>query len=192
MSLDEDKLELLIGKCLDGQATSIEQHLIEKEMNQNPKAKELFEKWQTLNTWGRELVVNDIVGQGARPEDIFEKAWQRSRGFSWVHLVRAERRYRFAVGMAAGLVLGVILHFTLVWTNGTTGIESPSRRGLVAGVQPGGDRQDVRMTSATSSLSPQAENRKVDLYTFTDNAGNRYLVRRPQESKVRTASYCEL
>jgi anti-sigma factor RsiW len=188
MSLTEDKLEVLIGKCLDHQATPMEQHLIEKEMNQDPRAKELYEHWRTLNEWGRELVVERIVGQGASPADVFEQAWRRSRGFSLLRLAMPQRHLRFAVGMAAGLVLGLILHFTLVWTNGTTGIDQ-SRRGPVAKETAAPTRVGQQETNVSLAAASQSESRNVNSYVATDRAGNQYLIQRVQESKVRPAAY---
>jgi hypothetical protein len=194
MSLDEDKLEVLIGKCLDHQATPMEQHLIEKEMNQDPKARELFDQWQTLNEWGRELVVDKLVGQGARPEDVFERAWQRSRGITWLRLVMPGRQMRFAVGVAAGFLLGVILHFTLVWTTGTTGVDQ-SRRGLVVAESAVPTGVGQQATGATVATVSRPESRNVpEYYPFTDNAGNQYMIQRDQRVKengnrVRLAAY---
>lgn len=185
MGLTEDKLEILIGKCLDGQATPIERHLIEKEMNQNPRAKVLFEQWQTLNEWGRELVVDKMVEQGARPEDVFEQAWRRSRGLLWLRLARSQRHVRFAVGVAAGFLLGVLLHF--VWMNGTTGANvSPRTVAQETSVPTGGGQKVVNPNVLAASRS---ESRNVNWYGFTDAAGNRYLVQGVQEGKVRPAAY---
>jgi anti-sigma factor RsiW len=190
MSLTEDKLEILIGKYLDGQATPIEQHLIEREMNQNPRAKELCEQWRMLSEWGRSLVVDKVVGQGARPEDVFEQAWRRSRGFSWLRLAKPRRHVRFAVGMAASFLLGTIL--TLVWTNGTTG-EDPLRRGPVAKETVAPTRVDRQAMNSSVAAVSQSESRNVPYYyNFTDNAGNQYVIQRVQkvqEGKVRPAAY---
>ncbi len=179
MGLTEDKLEILIGKCLDGQATPIERHLIEKEMNQDPKAKALFEQWQTLNEWGRGLVVDKLDEQGARPEDVFEQAWRRSRGKLWLRLARSQRHVRFAVGVAAGFLLGVLsLYSYTVWTQGTTGVEQ-SRRGIVAdpalSAPTGGG---MKVLNPEVLAAAQAESRNVDSYLMTDAAGNPLLVQR--------------
>jgi anti-sigma factor RsiW len=187
MSLTEDKLEILIGKYLDGQATPIEQHLMEKEMNQNPRAKEMCEHWGALNAWGRELVVDKIVGQGAGPEEIFEQAWRRSRGMFWLRLARSRRHMRFAVGVAAGFLLGVVLHYTLVWTNGATGgTDSPRIVARDSSVQPGGGQ---KVLSPEVLAASQSESRNVNSYTFVDSAGNRYWLQGVQEKKVRPAAY---
>jgi anti-sigma factor RsiW len=187
MGLTEDKLEILIGKCLDGQATPIERHLVEKEMNQNPRAKELYEHWQTLNEWGRGLVVDKLTERGARPEEVFEQAWRRSGGVLRLRLARSQRHVRFAVGVAAGFLLGVLLHSTLVWTNGTTGgTDSPRNVARESNVLPGGGQKVVNPSVIDAALS---ESRNVNYYTFTDAAGNRYLVQGVEEGKVRPAAY---
>jgi hypothetical protein len=195
MTMTDDRLEILIGKYIYCQATEIERHLLEREMNQNPAVKELHERWRTLSESARDVVVNDIVAQGARPEDVFEQAWQRSKGFSWLRIVKPKGQVRFAVGLAAGFLLGVILHFTLVWTNGTTG-EDLSRRGTVAIVAPTGEDR-VAMNPAAAA-APRSVSRNVDWYGFTDESGNQWLIQqgvqeqRPQEGKVRLAAYNSL
>jgi anti-sigma factor RsiW len=200
MSLTEDKFEILIGKCLDGQATPMERHLFEKEMNQNPRAKEMFEHWQTLNEWGRGLAVDTLAEQGACPEEVFEQAWRRSRGVLWFRLARSQRHMRFAVGVAAGFLLGVLLHF--VWMTGTTNQNvSPRTVAQNTVVQTEGGRKvvnpDVIAASASDreTLAGRSESRNVNSYIITDAAGNRYLVQqgvqqqRLQEGNIRRAAY---
>ena len=188
MSMTDDKLEILIGKYVDGQATPIEQHLIEREMNQDPRARELYEQWRTLSELGREMVVDKIVKKGASPEDIFEQAWQRHKGSLWRRIAKPDGHLRFAVGVAAGFLLGVILHFTLVWTNGTTG-EVVSRRGPMVKDTVGPMREDRKEANPSVAAAPRSVNRNVDWYGFTDEAGNQWLVQGVQEGRVRPAAY---
>ncbi len=200
MSLTEDKLEILIGKCLDGQATPMERHLFEKEINQNPQARAMFEHWQTLNEWGRSLVVDKLVEQGACPEEVFEQAWRRSRGVLWFRLARSRRHMRFAVGVAAGFLLGVLLHF--VWMNGTTNqTVSPRNVALETSIPTTGGAKVVRPEVLAAAAPEQggpagrSESRNVNSYIITDADGNPYLIQqgvqqqRRHEGNVRLAAY---
>jgi hypothetical protein len=192
MSLTEDKLEILIGKCLDGRATPMERHLFEKEINQNPHARELYENWQTLNEWGRGLVVDKLTEQGACPEDVFEQAWRRSRGVLWFRLARSRRHMRFAVGVAAGFLLGVLLHF--VWTTGTMG-GNTLRRGPVEvakspDIPPAGNQKVVNDSVIAAA---QTERRDTPYYYgFTDAAGRRYLYQQPVQQQGRQSGKGQL
>jgi anti-sigma factor RsiW len=188
MSGMDDRLEVLIGKCLDGQATPVEQHWLEREVNRNLEAKELFERWRTVHEWSRQAVAEEIVGKGMAPEEVFERAWQRHKGFSWRRVVRADGHLRFAVGLAAGFLLGVILHFSLVWMNGTTDAVE-TRRGLVAQNSTTQGSENVKMVSRSVAAPSRSVTRNVDWYGFTDEAGNRWLVEGVQEGMVRPAVY---
>lgn len=182
MSLTEDKLEILIGKCLDGQATPMERHLFEKEINQNPQARAMYERWQMLNEWGRGLVVDTLTEQGACPEDVFEQAWRRSRGVLWFRLARSKQHMRFAVGVAAGFLLGVLLHF--VWMNGATNqTDSPRIVAKTPDVAPAGNQKVVN-DSVIAAAQTERQNTPY-YYGFTDAAGRRYLYQQSVQQQGR-------
>ena len=113
MSTADDRLEILIGKLLDGEISPAEQRILDRELEQDGRARELLEQLRSLHECGSEVVGQELAG-GAGPEAVFERAWRQSRGSAWQRILRIDGLPRFAVGLAAGFLLGLILHFALV------------------------------------------------------------------------------
>ncbi len=179
MSIAGDKLEILMGKLLDGVISPAEQRLLDSELERNPQACELLEQWRTLHECSREAIGRAVVGQGASPDEVFSRAWQRSRGSRVRSIALGEGR--FAVGLAAGFLLGLVLHFVLVGhaqrpAEMTT--RPPIARNLSVGTRPALEPDDGGQVM-----------RNVDWYGFTDPTGNQWLVEGVREGMVRPAAY---
>ncbi len=183
----DDKLEILIGKFLDGEISPAEQRWLDEELERNEEARELLEQLQTVSECGRRLVTSGIIEQGRRPNEILERTWQRHKGSLWRRIVRADGHLRFAAGVAAGLLLGLILHFTLTW--GDSAVAPAPDRFAVDLNTPGGDLADHRMGGFPETSGTQPVMRNVDWYTFTDQTGNQWLVEGVREGSVLPAAY---
>jgi hypothetical protein len=197
MSDTLDRLEILIGKSLDGELSPKERCLLENELQQDRHAKELFEQMRVLHECSCGVVTHEILGRGADPAAVFERAWQQDKRSFWRRVAqrvphregarvgaRADGHLRFVAGVAAGLLLGLIMNFVSVVQTKTTGDVPPWRQQVVRNVPPGGNEQ-IGMVPASLPQDPGQTNREVDWYVYTDQAGNRWLVEGTCEGMVK-------
>ncbi len=193
MSIADDKLEILIGKLLDGELSPAEQRLLESELEHNSAARELLEQLRMLRECSREVVACEILGPGVDPQEIFSRAWQRNKRSFRHRVVEADGHLRqvlqprFAVGLAAGFVLGLALHFVLV-RGSKPPAEAPAQPPVAQGVP------DERYEWDTFRPTTEARNfgqitRNVDWYAFTDQRGNQWLIEGMREGVVKPAAY---
>jgi len=186
MSGTDERLELLMGQFLDGELSPEQEKVLEDQLQRSSEARDRLEQLRTLRECSREVVRSEIVSP-ADAEGIFERAWQRSQKPSWRRIVRADGHLRFAVGLAAGFLLGLSLHFVLVWQSRLPGeVDGPA--------QPS---RSVARDRATATPSPPLERydashrvtREVDWYVVGDGTGNRWLIEGVREGRARPAAY---
>jgi len=182
MSATDDRLEVLIGKLLDGEISPAEQRVLDRELEQNGRAKELLEQMRVLHECGRQVVAEEVRLGGADPQEAFERAWRRSRGGAFGRVLHIGGLPRFTVGLAAGFLLGLTLHFVLVG-----GSKPPAENGTNTTIANAGDRNPVRRVLEPPDL-PQVT-REVEWYGFTDRAGNQWLIEGYREGMARPVSY---
>jgi len=186
--MTEEMLEILIGKYLDGEITPTEQRMLEQTLQKNSQAKELFEQLQDLHRASQEAIDSEILDRGKTPEEIFEQAWQQTKQ-PLRRVINMSSRLRFAAGLAAGLIIGLTLHFALSGQSTRPSYEAPTS--TVA--------QDI--SSVSDDIRPKlqppepgsGENviRSVDWYSFTDEDGNQWLIEGVRQNIVRSAVYHE-
>jgi hypothetical protein len=200
MSIADDRLEILMGKLLDGEIAPAEQRLLESELEHNGEARELLEQLRALHACGREVVASEVFGQGADPEAVFSRAWRQHKRSFGRRVARTDGPLhggprtlfamlgepRFVVGLAAGLILGLGLHFVLVWGAKTPAAETMGPVARDVGV--GTDAWDQTRLAGGPDEAGQIT-RNVDWYGFTDDAGDRWLVQGVREGAVRPAAY---
>jgi anti-sigma factor RsiW len=187
MSIADDRLEILIGKLLDGEISPAEQRLLDSELARNGQARELLEQLRTLHECGGEAVAREVLGQGADPEMVFDRAWQQHKKSLWRRVVRAGGRLRFAVGLAAGLILGLVLHFVLVG-----GAKPPVEAAGAPQIAVNDTRGAYESTGILPTVPAQAAHqitREVDWYVFTDQTGDRWLIEGVREGTARPVAY---
>ena len=183
--MTQEMLEILIGKYLDSEITPSEQRLLEAELERDPQVKELLRQLQDLHESSREVVTSEITGPGRAAEEVFERAWQQQSKPSFrfkmgVHL-------RFVAGVAAGLLIGLVLHFLLPSTSAPQG-DSVSPDVVVKDTD---NQADVEERDIPGLVTDPAGNvfRNVDWYSFTDQQGNQWLIEGFREDIVRPAAY---
>ncbi len=187
MSTTDDRLEILIGKLLDGEISPAEQHVLDRELEKDAQARELLEQMRVLRECGREIVERQVRQGGDAPGDVFERAWRQSRGSVRQRIVRIGGPSRLAVGMAAGFLLGLALHFVLV-RNARSSIEDTNPPGIVKET-PAGTAVPDESWRKLQPRTPDPVTREVEWYGFTDQAGNQWLIEGYREGMVRPASY---
>ena len=215
MSDTLDRWEILIGKFLDGEMSPQERRLLETEMERDKHAKELFEQMRVLHECSCGVVTHEVLGRGADPAEVFERAWQQSKRSFWQGVARgglerqgrrwgarADGYLRFAVGVAAGLLLGLVLRFAPVPSPQIpSNLPSPSQPQVVVDV-PAGTYRPIEVDSPTrntalkgsitpvrQSVDPRRITREVNWYVYTDRDGNQWLVEGTCEGRVRSAAY---
>ncbi len=183
--MTQEILEILIGKYLDNEITGGEQCVLDAELKNDPKARELLEQLQDLHERSRCVVAAGILEQGQAPEEIFEQAWQRQTNQSTKRLIKRKTPVRFAVGVAVGLVIGLILHFVLTVIPKQQTNHEPQN----ILVQEPDSRTDADMTNPQLVFqnTPGNITRNVDWYSFTDRNGDRWLIEGLRENTIRPA-----
>ncbi len=179
-------LEILIGKYLDGEITPTEQSMLEAELDRDAQAKELLRQLEDLHKRSSEVVASEIVGRGKTAEEVFEQAWRRSKRPSLVRL-KMGGWARFAAGLAAGLVMGLGLHFVLPAASTRQGDPAaPNAIVRNAGNEANAERQAL----PGFPINPAGDAVvNVDWYSFTDKQGNQWLVEGLREDVIRPAVY---
>ncbi len=187
MNVSDERLEILIGKLLDGELSLAERRLLDEELSHNDEARALLEQLRALDAGSRGAVAWRIAPRAGEPHVVFERAWQRHVKSPWQRIVRLRTKggLRFVAGLAAGFLLGLVLHFVLVRSSTAPNeppsepVPSPWVRAIPeTGAVPRIDSERVRPVI-----------RNVDWYTFTDDAGNQWLVEGVREGMVRPAAY---
>ena len=185
--MTQEMLEILIGKYLDGEITPSEQRILEAELERDPQAKALLPQLQHLHERSCEAIGSEIIEPGRTAEDVFEHAWQQQARHLLPLMMRKSGALRFAAGVAAGLIIGLALHFVLPYVSKPQGDPvAPS-----AFVQNTDDQADVERPDFPRLLPDSAGNvfRNVDWYSFTDKQGNQWLIEGLREDVVRPAAY---
>ena len=183
----DDRLEILIGRYLDGEISPAQEQMLEDELEHNAEARQLFEQLQSLDETVRATVDREVLDRGDRPEAIFERAWRQGNGAFWRHIVASVGAARFTSGLAAGFLLAVLLHFVLAGSGGrvTGPLEPPGRR-LTSSATGTVARAEV---DGWMNTADQPVVHDVDWYTFTDDEGNQWLVEGVREGVVRPVAY---
>ena len=185
MEMKEEMFEVLVGKYLDGEITPSEQRLLEAKLDRDPQAVELLEQFEDLNQRSSQVISAELLEKGKSPEEIFEKALQKSK-HARPRVIRMTGWMRFAAGVAAGLIIGLGLHFILpLMTQGQTEPDPPDNRKFVKRID-----KDILLALPKLPEKPTGEPiRNVDWFSFTDEQGNQWLVEGLQENFIRPASY---
>lgn len=215
MNAADDKWEILIGKLLDGELSPQERSRLENEIQMDRHAQELFEQMRVLHECSCGVVTHEVIGRGADPAVIFERAWQQSQRSLWQRMatggrerqgrrwgVTADGHLRFAVGIAAGLLLGLVLRFVPLPLHQIPSNLPSSSQPSVAVDVPSGPRSLLETGSPTpsnptgspvtlvrQSTDPHRVTREVDWYVYTDRDGNRWLIEGTREGRMKSAAY---
>jgi hypothetical protein len=187
MNMAQETLEILIGKYLDGEITPSEQQILQTELDSDPHAKELLEQLQALNERSCEVVTTQIIGRGKEAEEIFEQAWQRQAANPLRRILKMDGRLRFAAGLAAGLAIGLFLHFVMPLASAPKSPEVPANMLAQNTDNQINSKQFTYPQAPMDSVEDSLRN--VDWYSFTDKQGNQWLIEGLREDTVMPAAY---
>ena len=186
--MDNDRLEILMGKFVDGEIEPSEQRLLETQLAADPQSRRLFEEFKTLHALAQ-TDVTPLAESGRSFEAVFASAWKKSlRG---QHRIRKAPIgvIRFVSGMAAGLVLTVLVQVSMrpVAVVETAGPADSIPQ--AATLTNGPDR--ILTRAAGNNSTPVIKD--VDYYYYTDENGQRWLIEGFRENiKTQLASYQDL
>jgi len=187
MNMNQEMLEILIGKYLDGEITPSEQQILEAQLNKDPHSEMLLRQFQDLHERSSEVVASELLGQGKTPEEIVELAYQRQSKNPFSKITAYRGYIRFVTGVAAGLILGLALHFVLP-TVSTIPNESNTQYASAPNTDNQPNFRERRLPQFPTDSTRNVV-RNVDWYNFTDENGNQWLVEGLRENIVRPAVY---
>jgi anti-sigma factor RsiW len=181
-----DRLEILIGRLVDGEISPVERKILDRELETNSQARELLEQLRNLHQQSCQAIAAEVSG-GASADELFERAWRQNEKSTYRRIFRIDGRLRFAVGLAAGLILGLALHFLPVWgSKAPVQIDGP--RQFATDTPGGADRQGIVPVTVSHGGSRPVSG-EVDCYVFTSPSGEQWLVEGVREGLVKTADY---
>ena len=169
--MDNDRLEILMGKFFDGEIEPSERRLLDTQLDKDPGNRRLFDQYRALHTLAQ-AEISPLAEAGRSFETVFSAAWKTSR--------RGQRRFvraplgvvRFISGMAAGLLLAVLVQFSM---RSAPPLETPTTPDLspqASASLSGPDR--VLTRAAGNAAAPVIKD--VDYYYYTDENGQRWLI----------------
>ena len=184
--MEPEILEVLMGKYIDGEITERETEMLDEELERNFEAREFLARLQELDKHSREAVSSELLENGKEASEIFEQAWQRRKHPLFKFLSPSSGWFRFAAGLAAGLLIGIGLHFTL---STKTVVPSELQQQVAdQGSQLSSDIQASAVTKLPTS-STKTVNRNVDWFSFTDKDGDEWIVEGLRKDVIRPPSY---
>ncbi len=182
MKITNEAIEILIGRHIDGEITPSEQRMLEAALERDSEARGLFEGLRALHDSSIGAVGSEMARGANEADEVFERAWRRAGGR--LRRIRGARGViRFVAGLAAGIVIGAVLHFAVA---GRTA--APER--LAVGLnQDGKAETQERVLREVLPDSTADVMRNVDWYSFTDKGGDQWLIEGLRENMVKPAAY---
>ena len=181
MNIADEMLEILMGKYIDGEITPSEQGMLDGAMEKDSRAREFLEQLAGLHEASAEAVGSEVLDQGKSAEEIIDLAW-RGKGPARAKIF-CSGVLRFAAGLAAGLLIGMTLHFML--TGGSQGRSDEIVPRIVA--NDAGNKLEIERIAPSPAGGDVIRN--VDYFGFTDKDGDHWLVEGLREDTVRPAVY---
>ena len=184
--MTEEMLEILIGKYLDSEITPGEQRILEAQLDENPQARQLLEQLQALDRRAKAVVNAQVNEAGDSSGAIFERAWQRRRPMAGAVAAGWTGWWRFAAGVAAGIVIGMGVYAFLAQRVADSSVPSHL---MVAAEDADKASPDMPAETVLPALLDGDVIRTVDFYNFTDEAGGQWLIEGLRENRVRPVAY---
>lgn len=186
--MDNDRLEILMGKFFDGEIEPSEQRLLETQLGKDPQNRRLFDEFQSLHAMAQAEIA-PLADAGRTFDAVFDTAWKQSRRGRQRFIKAPIGVVRFVSGMAAGLLLAFLIQFSM---RPAALLDLPGASGLTAQTTPTAEGPDRILTRAsTNTATPVIKD--VDYYYYTDETGQRWLIEGYRENiRTQLASYQDL
>lgn len=179
------EIEKLINLDLDNQLSVPQKQQLQEAMDNDPEIARTVQQLRQADA----AIKQALSASTQESDDSFETVWTQARDSRAVKSqTRWPQRLRFVTGLAAGLVIGLAVH----WMNsdhGTPAVIAPQPSSEIANadLQPstGSNRLLEPYTDATNQ-QPSIHN--VDLYYFKDQQGRQWLVEGIRHEMIQQAS----
>jgi hypothetical protein len=198
--MNDQMLELLIGKYLDSEITPAEQRLLDDHLSKDPAARQLLQEYSQLHDNTRQVLQSQVLDQGASAGEIISDALAERGGRRYVLKISARRYLQVATGLAAGLLLGFLIYG--VWISGS----STSRETSDINPGPALVNNNLRVENSNKQpvnnnpdsprkiveLNPLPQNKLsqgVDYFNYMDSSGTQYIVEAYRDNDLQAASY---
>ena len=170
--MENETLQTLITKYLDGEINPDENNLLQAHLNKNPEGRNLFEKMHQIHDESQNAVFNEILNRGRIFDEVFEDAWQRSSILSVNKSMPLYRWANFAAGLAAGLIISLAAYF--VFSPRISSVTNPQ---VVNITNSGYSPRVMKITpSQLRTLPRRPVTHNVDWYLLTNEDGDKWLV----------------
>jgi len=185
--MDNDRLEILMGKFVDGEIEPSEQRLLESQLAADAQNRRLFEEFKTLHTLAQAQIA-PLADAGRPFETVFAAAWKKSRRGQHRLVKTPVGLGRFVAGMAAGLLLAALVQVSMQSFQPQE-TAAPAGSSVQLAARPSGP--DRILTSTAEN--PSASVKNVDYYYYTDENGQRWMIEGFRETmKTQWVSYQDL
>lgn len=194
--MNDEMLEILIGKFLDSEITPAEQKLLDAELQSNPKAKALFQQWQQLHEQTEQVLTAEVLENGQSPRAIFQQAVTVHSRNRWKRQLRPTRWLPIAGALAAGLLMGFGLFSLLADPSTEPHTNPPAGDSKIVSredneTQVPESRSEESGNTLVDLIQPNRANSPVEYYLYTDPSGSRFVVETPTNNDVGWASYLD-
>jgi hypothetical protein len=189
--MNENMLEILIGKYIDSEITPAEQRLLDHELRTNPQAQTLLEHYQQLDLLTRQAVSDQLDASAPSFDDIFGKAIERYQPQSrWKRLVFSSW-LRVPASAAAGFLIGLFsLYAYSQLSLPYNTLDPKSEPPKIAIINKQSTPGATRVTQLVPHHhSPSSRHSRTDWYTFTDPSGARWLLESQRDGDYDLAGY---
>jgi anti-sigma factor RsiW len=186
--MDNDRLEILMGKFVDGEIEPSEQRLLDTQLAADPQSRRLFEEFKKLHALAQSEIA-PLAESGRSFETVFACAWKKSQRGQHRIVKAPIGVIRFISGMAAGLLLAVLVQISMRPVAVIEPSVSSDSTLQAATLTNGPDR--ILMRAGDNASSPVIKD--VDYYYYTDENGQRWLIEGFRENmKTQLVSYQDL
>jgi len=188
--MNQEMLEILIGKYLDSEIMPAEQRLLDAELSGNPESRRLLQQYQQLRDQMRDAFTVGVVETGRSAQEVFETACAGGGAKGINRTGRFLGWLRFAAGLAAGVMIGWGAYFILSDSSPSNMPNMPRRSPAVI-VEQNGKKLKVAFPRIEPQRTPSRLRvvRNVDWYNFADESGGEWLVEGYRENTVSPAVY---
>lgn len=192
MSSRSPQLEVLISRYLDGEISAREMEDMRAMVDSDDQAKDLFDQMVRLHRCCQDAIQTRVIQQGRPMEDLIASAWEGHQSHIWLGRIRRVVSSQFVSGLAAGLVVALLVHLAVTSQRSTPPTPSGSEAaGVPSAVTTAATDEGLtgRTTELTEAVPKQDAVGQVDYYTFTDRQGNHWVIEGLSEERVQAVGY---
>jgi hypothetical protein len=188
--MENENLDILMGKFIDGEISPAEQTMLDEQLAGDASSRELLERFRRLHEQTRQVVREELATDAAPVEEIFERAWNSAfSGTQFIGWRIGGEWMRFVAGLAAGLVIGAGLMWAAMGTARNNGNTPIARPGPMETANPIAQVERHDPIAEQPSDAMRTENRKINWVTFPEPSGDQLLIEGFERQRITPAMY---